>query len=70
MHIRGDPVVRNLDACVLGRFVGIVCACVFVCVFPCVCMFDVMFVHSAAAMASSLTPNAPKKLYPNSVLAH
>lgn len=64
MHIRGDPVVRNLDACVLGVFSGIVCACV------CVCTFDVMFVHSVAAMASSLTPNAPKKLYPNSVLAH
>lgn len=47
---------------VLGYFSGCVCVCVYT--------FDVMFVHSAAAMAPSLTPNAPKKLYPNSVLAH
>lgn len=60
MHIRGDPVVQNLDACVLGCFLGCVS----------VCTFDVMFVHSAAAMAPSLTPHTPKKLYPNSVLAH
>lgn len=32
-----------------------------VCVCACVYTFDVMFVHSAAAMAPSLTPNAPKK---------
>lgn len=36
----------------------------------CVCAFDVMFVHSVVAMASSLTPDAQEKLCPNSVLAH
>lgn len=36
----------------------------------CVCVFDVMFVHSVVAMASSLTPDAREKLCPNSVLAH
>ena len=33
-----------------------VCVCVRVCV--CACVFDVMFVHSVVAMASSLTPDA------------
>lgn len=35
-----------------------------------VCAFDVMFVHSVVAMASSLTPDAQEKLCPDSVLAH
>lgn len=62
MHIRGDPVVRNLDVCVLGRFSGIVCVCMYVWRHVCsLCGCD------------GIVPDAKcpeKKLYPNSVLAH
>lgn len=59
MHIRGGPVVQSLHARVRVEGVGGVmymCMCLNVCV--CVCAFDVMFVHSVVAMASSLTPDA------------
>ena len=66
--LEGGPVVWNLNASVRAKGGRRICvrvqACVCVCVCLCVCVFDVMFVHSVVAMASSLTPDARENCVP------